>query len=124
MLSGTFRVERRAVRYVVDFIVGVGLNDLVAPGFPVQNDRDEDVPISPEQLRAARGTYHRFVTEPRAVPFQDGTDPDLLDSEPAASYSARSAPARVATPSAPRAIASSPSLGGHDRIHPLLGATS
>ena len=55
MLPGTFHVERRAVRYIVDFLVGAGLDDLIATSFPVQNDRDEDAPISPERLRATRG---------------------------------------------------------------------
>jgi hypothetical protein len=54
-------VKRRAVGIVVEFLGGVSVDALVAPGFAVENDRDKDIPISPEQLTAARGTYQRFI---------------------------------------------------------------
>jgi hypothetical protein len=79
MVSGTFHVERRAVRYVVDFLAGVGLDDLVATGFPVQTTERRTSRSSPSSSAQPEGLNAASSSSRAMVTLNVGTDPDLLD---------------------------------------------
>ncbi len=78
-----------------DFLGGGGLGYLVAPGVYGEPDRDEAVPIAPDQLKPVNGAYRMSITEPMSeLAYLDKVTLDVVDRPPgiAASPDERFAP--------------------------------